>query len=84
MSFLLSIARIHSLKNLDEFMPLFETFFTFGFTCIFAVALLATVYRYVPALVALYRILLYQWKQPIPSKYALDNLKFCTVNDAEV
>ena len=63
-------------------MPLFETFFTFGFTCIFAVALLATAYRYAPALVALYK-LLYQWKQPIPSKYALDNLKFCTVNDGE-
>lgn len=72
-----------SLKNLDKFM-LFETFFTFGFVCILAVATLATAYRYAPVLAALYKILLYQWKQPVPSKYALDNLKFCAVNDGEV
>lgn len=62
-------------------MLLFETFFTFGFVCILAVALLATAYLYAPVLAALYKILLYQWKQPVPPKYALDNLKFCTVDD---
>lgn len=61
-------------------MSLIETFFAFSFVCIIAVALLATVYRYMP-LIALYKLLVYQWKQPIPAKYALDNLKFCAVND---
>lgn len=65
-------------------MLLFETFFTFGFVCILAVALIATIYRYAPVLAALYRVLLYQWKQPIPPKYSLDNLKFRAVDDGEV
>lgn len=62
-------------------MSHFETFFAFGFVSTMAVALLATEWRYMPTLIALYRILVYQWNQPIPSKYALDNLKFCAIND---
>ena len=57
-------------------MSPFETFFAFGFVSILAVALLATGYRYMPTLIAFYRIIVYQWHQPIPPKYALDNLKF--------
>ncbi len=62
-------------------MTPFETFFAFGFVSAVAVALLATGYRYMPTLISLYRILVYQWKQPIPSKYALDNLNFCAVDE---
>lgn len=65
-------------------MSLFETFFAYSFVSTLAVALLATGYRYMPTLISLYRIVVYQWKQPIPSKYALDNLKFCAVNDGKV
>lgn len=62
-----------------------EVFFNFGLVSTFAVALIATGYRYLATLIALYRILVYQWQQPTPSKYALDNLKFCAANnDAEV
>ena len=65
-------------------MSPFETFFAFGFVSILAVALLATGYRYMPTLIALYRILVYQWNQPIPPKYALDNSKLYKVNDGKV
>jgi len=66
--------------KLDKSMPsLLETFFAFSFISTLAVALLATGYRYLPTIITLYRILAYQW-QPVPSKYVLDNLKFCTAN----
>lgn len=60
-----------------------EIFFAFSFVSTLVVALLATGYRYAPMLIALYRTFVYQQKQPIPSKYALDNLKFRTVNNDE-
>jgi hypothetical protein len=64
-------------------MSTLETFFAFSFVSILAVALLSTGYRLATALIALYKIFVYQQNQPIPSKYALDDLKFCTVNDGE-
>ena len=45
-----------------------ETFFTFSFVSTFAVALLATWFRYVPRLISLYRVLAYQWNQPSSQK----------------
>jgi hypothetical protein len=38
-------------------MSPFETFFAFGFVCTFALALIATWLRYLPTLIALYRML---------------------------
>lgn len=61
-------------------MSPFETF-NFCFVSTLAFALLVAGYRSAPTLIALYRITVYQWNQPIPSKYALDNLKFCVVNN---
>lgn len=72
---------VGSSLNLDKRMSQLETFFALGFTSTLAVALMATGYRYLTTLTALYKILVYQWSQPIPSKYALDNLRFCSAND---
>lgn len=59
------------------------TFFAFGFTATLAVALVTTGYYYLPKLITLYKLLIYQRSQPIPAKYALDNLKFCAANEPE-
>ena len=53
-----------------------ETFFAFGFVSILAVGLLATWFRFLPTLIALYQVITYNWHQPHQEKYALDQLKF--------
>lgn len=60
-----------------------ETFIAFGFISTFAVALLATWFRYLPTLISLYRKLAYQSNQPSSQKYGLDKLKFSVVNDGQ-
>jgi hypothetical protein len=61
-------------------MSSLETFITFGFISTFAVALLATWFRYLPNLISLYLNLGYQSNQPSSQKYGLDKLMFSTVN----
>jgi hypothetical protein len=60
-----------------------ETFFAFGFISTFTVALLATWFRYMPTLIALYRVIVYQWNQPGEEKYVVDDWKFCSANDGQ-
>lgn len=60
-----------------------ETFVAFGFISTFAVALLATWFRYLPKLISLYRNIAYQWNQPSSQKYGLDKLMFSAVNDGQ-
>lgn len=52
------------------------TFFAFSFVSTLAVALLATCLSFLPTLIALYRIMTYNWHHPHQEKYALDQLKF--------
>ncbi len=74
---------ISGISNTGSAAQTFEIFFTFGFVSTVAVALLATGYRYLRTLTALYKTFVYRGQQPIPSKYALDNLKFCTASEIE-
>lgn len=64
-------------------MSPFETFFAFGFISTFTVALLATWFRYYPTLIALYRVIVYQWNQQESEKCTLDELKICSANDGQ-
>ncbi|MBV8886688.1 MAG: hypothetical protein JO235_22210 [Chroococcidiopsidaceae cyanobacterium CP_BM_RX_35] len=53
-----------------------ETFFAFGFVSTLAVVLLASWFRFLPTLIALYQVITYNWPQPHQEKYDLDQLKF--------
>lgn len=50
----------------------FETFFAFSFVCTFAVALLATGWRYLPMLVALHRLLTNHFPENYQSQPQID------------
>lgn len=64
-------------------MSSFETFFACSFVSTFAVALIATWFRYVPALISLYRIFLYRWSQPTPENYTTHKFKFYIPSDRQ-
>ena len=64
-------------------MPPLETFFACGFVSTFAVAILATWFRYLPALIFLYRILVYHLERSSPEKYITHKFNFSVVNDRQ-
>ena len=64
-------------------MSQLEIFFTFSFISIVTVFFFTTSYYFLPVLMALYKIFVRQQHQLIPSKYAVDELKFSLASDEE-
>lgn len=63
-------------------LPL-ETFFACSFVSTFAVAILATWFRYLPALISRYRIIVDYLDRLIPEQYMTHKFKFYAVNDRQ-
>lgn len=60
-----------------------EIFFAFGFISTLVVFFITTGYYFLPTLMALYRIFVSQRNRSIPSKYAVDELKFSLASDED-
>jgi len=60
-----------------------EIFFTFGFISTLVVFLTTTGCYFLPKVIAAYKILVRQQHRQIPSKYALDELKFSSASDED-
>jgi hypothetical protein len=65
-------------------MSQLEVFFAFSFISTVTVFFITTSYYVLPTLIALYKIFVRQQHQSIPSKYAVDELKFSLASDEEV
>jgi hypothetical protein len=60
-----------------------EIFFTFSFISALVVFFVTTGSYFLPKVIALYKIIVRQQHRQIPSKYALDELKFSSASDEE-
>jgi hypothetical protein len=60
-----------------------ETFFACGFVSTFAVAILATWFRYLPTLISQYRILVDRLERLVPEQYMTHKFKLYAVNDRQ-